>query len=109
MHSESKKQRNEVHEFEAEGHPGNLQFQPEKYREYLDETDWSDKVKDEYLYTLWNMMSTFVDIECGLDPVQTAIPSVGRLYAESKVKTADAKKRLARRKNRVKTHIADPQ
>lgn len=107
MHNKSKKQRSDVHEFEAGDYPGDLEFQPEKYHEYLDETDWSDKVKDEWLYTLWNMMNTFVDIGCGLDPVQTAMPSLGKLYAESKGKTAEAKK-MSRRRNRVKIHAADP-
>jgi hypothetical protein len=97
MHTKSKKQRSDVHEFEAVGYRGGLQFQPEKYRKYLDETGWSEKVKEEWLYTLWNIMSTFVDIGFGLDPVQTAMPSLGKLYAESKGKTAEAKRGLSRR------------
>jgi hypothetical protein len=33
-----------------------------KYRKYLAETGWSEKVQDEYLEALWNMMSTFADL-----------------------------------------------
>jgi hypothetical protein len=34
---------------------------------------WSEKVQDEYLETLWNMMSTFVDLAWGADSVQTVL------------------------------------
>jgi hypothetical protein len=47
-----------------------LQFDPEKYRKYLPETDWSEKVQDEWLSTLWDMMSAFVDLGFGTDSVQ---------------------------------------
>ena len=46
-----------------------MPFDPEKYRKYLAETGWSEKVQDEYLETLWNMMSTFVDLDWGADSV----------------------------------------
>jgi hypothetical protein len=36
-----------------------------KYRKYLPETGWSEKVQDEWLNTLWNMMSAFVDVGSG--------------------------------------------
>ena len=57
----------------AEGGPGPLSFDPEKYRTYLAETGWSEKVQDEWLETLWNMMGTFVDLAWGTDSVQTVL------------------------------------
>jgi hypothetical protein len=56
-----------VHEPGAEGGTGPLSFDPEKYRTYLGETGWSEKVQDEWLETLWNMMGTFVDLAWGTD------------------------------------------
>ena len=50
-----------------------MRFDPEKYRKYLPETDWSEKVQDEWLETLWNMMSAFVDLGFGTDSVQTVL------------------------------------
>jgi hypothetical protein len=47
-----------------------LRLDPEKYRKYLPENGWSEKVQDEWLNTLWNMMSAFVDLGFGTDPVQ---------------------------------------
>jgi hypothetical protein len=46
----------------ADGSSSRLPFDPEKYRKHLAETDWSEKVQDEWLETLWNMMGTFVDL-----------------------------------------------
>jgi len=45
----------------------------EKYRKYLAETGWSEKVQDEWLETLWNIMATFVDLAWDTDPVQTVL------------------------------------
>ena len=50
-----------------------MPFDPEKYRKYLAETGWSEKVQDEYLETLWNIMGTFVDLAWGTDSVQTVL------------------------------------
>jgi hypothetical protein len=57
----------------AEGGFGRLPFDPEKYRKYLAETGWSEKVQDECLETLWNMVSTFVDLAWGTNSVQTVL------------------------------------
>jgi hypothetical protein len=40
---------------------------------YLAETGWSEKVQDEWLETLWNMMGTFVDLAWGTDSVQAVL------------------------------------
>ena len=50
-----------------------MPFDPEKYRKYLAETGWSEKVQDEWLETLWNMMGTFVDLAWDTDSVQTVL------------------------------------
>jgi hypothetical protein len=53
--------------------PVHCPFDPEKYRTYLAETGWSEKVQDEWLETLWNMMGTFVDLAWGTDSVQVVL------------------------------------
>ena len=73
MKIKSEKQSSNVHEPGAEGGSSPLPFDPEKYRKYLAETGWSEKVQDECLETLWNMMSTFVDLAWGDDSVQTVL------------------------------------
>ena len=73
MKIKSEKQSSNVHEPSAEGGSSRLPFDPEKYRKYLAETGWSEKVQDECLETLWNMMSTFVDLAWGDDSVQTVL------------------------------------
>jgi hypothetical protein len=69
----SEKQFSKPHEPNAEGGFSRLPFDPEKCRKYLAKTGWSEKVQDECLETLWNMMSTFVDLAWGTDSVQTVL------------------------------------
>jgi hypothetical protein len=52
MKIKSEKQSSNVHELGAEGGSSPLPFDPEKYRKYLAETGWSEKVQDEWLETL---------------------------------------------------------
>jgi len=73
MKIKSEKQSSNVHEPSAEGGSSRLPFDPEKYRKYLAETGWSEKVQDECLETLWNMMGTFVDLAWDTDSVQTGL------------------------------------
>jgi hypothetical protein len=73
MKIKSEKQSSNVHEPSAEGGSSRLPFDPEKYRKYLAETGWSEKVQDEWLETLWNMMGTFVDLAWDTDSVQTGL------------------------------------
>jgi hypothetical protein len=73
MKIKSEKQSSNVHELGAEGGSNPLPFDPEKYRKYLAETGWSEKVQDEWLETLWNMMGTFVDLAWDTDSVQTVL------------------------------------
>jgi hypothetical protein len=71
MKIKSEKQSSNLHEPGAEDGSRPLPFDPEKYRKYLAETGWSEKVQDEWLETLWNMMGTFVDLAWDTDSVQT--------------------------------------
>jgi hypothetical protein len=73
MKIKSEKQFSKLHEPSAEGGSSRLPFDPEKYRKYLAETGWSEKVQDEWLETLWNMMGTFVDLAWDTDSVQTVL------------------------------------
>jgi hypothetical protein len=73
MKIKAEQQSSKLHEPSAEGYSSALRFDPEKYREYLPETDWSEKVQDEWLDTLWNMMNAFVDLGFGTDSVQTVL------------------------------------
>ena len=73
MKVKSEKQFSKLHEPSAEGGSSHLPFDPEKYRKYLAETGWSEKVQDEWLETLWNMMGTFVDLAWDTDSVQTGL------------------------------------
>jgi hypothetical protein len=54
MKIKSEKPFSKLHEPTAEGGSSRLPFDPEKYRKYLAETGWSEKVQDEYLETLWH-------------------------------------------------------
>lgn len=52
---------------------------PEDLREYLaflDDTNLSEAQKIELLQTLWSIMSAFVDLAFGTDPVQQALTSI---------------------------------
>lgn len=53
-----------------------LPFDAQTYWHYLDGLDISDEQRAALLETLWNIMSTFVDIAFGLDPVQQVIPAL---------------------------------
>ncbi len=67
------KQSSKLHVPGPEDYSTPLRLDPDKYREYLPETCWSEEVQDEWLNTLWNMMSTFVDLGFGIDPVQSVL------------------------------------
>ena len=45
----------------------------EKYRHYLDGFDMTEKQKDEYLETVWQIVGSFVDAAWGVHPVQLAM------------------------------------
>lgn len=47
-----------------------------EYLAFLDDTNLSEAQKIELLQTLWSMMSAFVDLAFGMDPVQQALTSI---------------------------------
>ena len=47
-----------------------------EYLAHLDDTNLSEAQKIELLQTLWPIMSAFVDLAFGTDPVQQALPSI---------------------------------
>lgn len=53
-----------------------LQEDLREYLAFLDDTNLSEAQKIELLQTLWSIMSAFVDLAFGMDPVQQALPSV---------------------------------
>jgi hypothetical protein len=71
MKIKSEKQSSKLHAHGAEDYSSPLRLDPEKYRKYLPETDWSEKVQDEWLTGLWNTMSEFVDLGFGTNSIQT--------------------------------------
>jgi hypothetical protein len=47
-----------------------------EYLAFLDDTNLSEAQKIDLLQTLWSIMSAFVDLAFGTDPVQQAMPSL---------------------------------
>lgn len=47
-----------------------------EYLAFLDDSNLSEAQKIELLQTLWSIMSAFVDLAFGTDPVQQSLPSV---------------------------------
>ena len=73
------------------GHAPSLTIDWELYGQMLDESDWSDEQKREFIACLWSIVVGFVDLgfnihpvqqamnakplnNCGQDPVQGALP-----------------------------------
>jgi hypothetical protein len=50
-----------------------LQFDPEEYRQFVDEADLSEAQKQEMLEALWTIIVAFVDLGFNLHPVQQAL------------------------------------
>jgi hypothetical protein len=55
MKIKAERQSSNMHEPRAGGGSNRLPFDPEKYRKYLAETDWSEKGQDEWpkIYSQW--------------------------------------------------------
>jgi hypothetical protein len=47
-----------------------------EYLAFLDDTNLTEAQKIELLRTLWSIMSAFVDLAFGTDPVQQALPPI---------------------------------
>ncbi len=59
-----------------------LGFDAARYWSYLEGIEASDAQKAALLETLWSIMSRFVEIGFGVDPVQTVIPALIRAAIE---------------------------
>jgi hypothetical protein len=68
----------DVHEPGAEGGSNPLPFDPEKYLPRL----WSEKVQDERLEALWNIVNTFVDLAWGADSAEWTSDMPPKAYYE---------------------------
>ncbi len=53
-----------------------LVFNPEDYRHHLDGIELTEAQQNELLETLWQIMSTMVDIGWGVDSVQMMLPEL---------------------------------
>lgn len=53
-----------------------LDLTAEQFRHHIDEFDLTEEQQTELLQTLWNIMSTFVDIGWGVDTVQLYLPEL---------------------------------
>jgi hypothetical protein len=101
---EWQKELSELQDTDIDGYSSTQQIDPKKYRQYLDETGWSEEAQDEWLNTLWKLMSTFVDVAWGVDPAQTAMPPLAKLYTESRSEMSEAKNKPSLiRENRSRT------
>ncbi|MEA2950937.1 MAG: hypothetical protein QOJ96_457 [Alphaproteobacteria bacterium] len=54
-----------------------LTFDPEEYRHFLADCDWTDAQKDEFTEALWGIVLNFVDLGFDLNPVQKVIDIKG--------------------------------
>ena len=52
-----------------------IKFDPEDYRDEIDEMDLSEEQAIEYLQTLWDIMYTMVNLGWGVESVQNILPS----------------------------------
>ncbi len=51
----------------------------EKYAHFLEDIDWSEEQKAEWLQALWNIIVEFVSLGWGVHPLQQAQDSCGKL------------------------------
>ncbi len=67
-----------------------LSLDPDKYRQHLEDMDFSKEQENELLQILWNIMSTMVDIGFGEHSVQMVLDS---LLKTTSLESADTLKR----------------
>lgn len=53
-----------------------LPFDPDEYRHHIEEFQLTEAQQDELLKTLWEIMSTMVNIGWGVDNVQLMLPEI---------------------------------
>jgi hypothetical protein len=64
------------------GYPEPPSFDPKEYLSDLEDCDMTEEQKAKFLQTMWNIMSSFVDVAWGVDPVQCIFPDFAKLYAD---------------------------
>ncbi|WP_086931895.1 hypothetical protein [Agarilytica rhodophyticola] len=60
---------------QAEGLP-RLKLDPDKYRHHLENMDITEEQANELMATLWQIMSTMVDIGWGVDILNIVLPDI---------------------------------
>ena len=58
--------------------PPALGFDAREFFEFVDETDWSDEEKTEYITLIWNIVCEFVAMGWGVHPIQQAKEDCGK-------------------------------
>lgn len=53
-----------------------LDFEPERYRKHLKNTELNRAQEDELLRVLWEIMRTMVDLGWGVDNIQSFLPNI---------------------------------
>lgn len=61
------------------------EFDPAEFVHFLEETDWSDDEKAEYVRLVWNVMCQFVALGFDVHPIQQARDNCGKLTDERMV------------------------
>ncbi|WP_423207506.1 hypothetical protein E2974_07835 [Paracoccus yeei] len=56
-----------------------LEIDIDKYQAYLDGSDVIPAQKEDFLHALWSIMTAFVDLGFGVDPVQQACGQVEKI------------------------------
>ncbi len=70
------KEENRLSDTNTTTQSGSVEFKAEDYLQHIEEFDLSEEQQNELLQTLWNIMSTFVDIGWGVDTVQLYLPDL---------------------------------
>lgn len=55
-----------------------VEFDPVEFMHFLEETDWSDDQKAEYVTLVWNIVCEFVALGFGVHPIQQAQDACGK-------------------------------
>lgn len=70
-------------EIGSDRHTPTLSFNPEAYRNFLADCDWTDSQKDEFTQALWEICLNFVDLGFGLHPLQQVEGNITTLATDS--------------------------
>lgn len=66
-----------------------LQLDPSKYRQHLEDFDLTEEQQTELLTILWRILATFVDLGFGVDSVQTLLPALADAAVEDEAERVD--------------------